>query len=173
MTFVGKILVIVVMALSLIFLGLSAVTVSTAKNWKAAIENEQKTIKDLTKKLADAKGQVDIAGKTLEDAKSQFDTEKKTLDTRNAGIQDEISRDNVQINSTRTQWAAAHETSKGVMLEVAAKRTQINELRARIAAIQKQSLEFKKHQTELTDLIRETERLLETVQQNQSDLQGR
>jgi chromosome segregation ATPase len=173
MTFVGKILVIVVMALSLIFLGISAVAVSTAKNWKVAIENEQKTIKDLQKKRDDAKGQVEVWSKTLEDAKAQFDQEKKTLDTRNAGLQDEISRDQVQIKSSREQWAAAHETSKSVMLDVAAKRTQINELRAKIAAVQKQSQEFKKHQMDLTDLIREMERLLETAQQNQSDLKGR
>jgi chromosome segregation ATPase len=173
MTFVGKILVIVVMALSLVFLGISAVAVSTAKNWKAAIETEQKTIKDLLKKLADAKGQVDIASKTLEDAKSQFDQEKKTLDVRNTGIQDEISRDSIQTKSVREQWAAAHDKAKATMAEVEAKRTQINELHARIAAIQKQSVEFKKHQTDLTDLIREAERMLETAHQNQSDLKAR
>jgi chromosome segregation ATPase len=158
MTFVGKILVIVVMALSLVFLGISAVAVSTAKNWK---------------KLADAKGQVDIASKTLEDAKSQFDQEKKTLDVRNTGIQDEISRDSIQTKSVREQWAAAHDKAKATMAEVEAKRTQINELHARIAAIQKQSVEFKKHQTDLTDLIREAERMLETAHQNQSDLKAR
>ena len=34
MTFVGKILVIVIMAFALIFLGISTVVFTTAKNWK-------------------------------------------------------------------------------------------------------------------------------------------
>jgi chromosome segregation ATPase len=173
MTFVGKILVLVVVALSLVFLGISAVAVSTAKNWKADMTGHQKNVTELSKKLTDAKGQAELAGKGLDDAKAAFDQEKKTLDVRNTGIQDEISRDQVQIKSTREQWAAAHEKTKGLMSEVEAKRTQITELRTKIAAVQKQSREFKQHQTELTDLIRESERLLGTASENQSDLKGR
>ncbi len=173
MTFVGKILVLVVVALSLVFLGISAVAVSTAKNWKGEITGHQKTITDLTKKLNEAKTQAELAGKVLEDAKVAFEQEKKALDVRNTGIVDEISRDQVQVKSTREQWAAAHEKTKGLMSEVEAKRTQINELRTKIAAIQKQSREFKQHQSELTDLIRETERMLGTAGENNADLKGR
>jgi chromosome segregation ATPase len=173
MTFVGKILVLVVVAVSLIFLGISAVTVSTAKNWKADITKEQKSVTDLSKKLADAKSQAELAAKGLEDAKAQFDQEKKALDVRNTGILDEIARDQVQIRTAREQWSAAHERAKGLMEEVQAKRTQTTEIRAKIAAVQKQTREFKNHQTELTDLIREMERLLGTAEQNHSDLEGR
>ncbi len=173
MTFVGKILVLVVVALSLVFLGISAVSVSTAKNWKGEITGHQKNISDLKKKLDEAKTQAELAGKVLEDAKVAFEQEKKALDVRNTGIVDEISRDQVQIKSTREQWAGSHEKTKGLMSEVEAKRTQINELRTKIAAIQKQSREFKQHQSELTDLIRETERLLGTAEENNGDLKGR
>ncbi len=41
MTFVGKILVIVIMAFSLLFLGISTVVFTTSKNWMAATKEEQ------------------------------------------------------------------------------------------------------------------------------------
>ena len=40
MTFVGKILVIVIMAFSLLFLGFSTVAFVTTRNWKTATEAE-------------------------------------------------------------------------------------------------------------------------------------
>jgi hypothetical protein len=56
---------------------------------------------------------------------------------------------------------------------VEAKRAQTNDVKAKITAVEKQTGEFKQHQGELTDLSRELERLLETVTNNSSDLQGR
>jgi len=50
MTFVGKILVIVIMAFSLIFLGISTVVFTTARNWRTATEEQKKKVSDLTKK---------------------------------------------------------------------------------------------------------------------------
>ena len=44
MTFVGKILVIVIMAFSLLFLGLSTVVFTTSKNWMVATKAEQKKV---------------------------------------------------------------------------------------------------------------------------------
>ena len=44
MTFVGKILVIAIMAFSLLFLGISTVAFTTAKNWMAATQAEQKKV---------------------------------------------------------------------------------------------------------------------------------
>jgi chromosome segregation ATPase len=173
MTFVGKILVIVIVAMSLVFLGISTVSLSTARNWTAAIQKDQTTVKELTKKLADAKGQAEAAKKGLDDTKGQFDQEKKTLETKLTAIQEEITRDLNQTKSVREQWAGAHEKAKGAMAEVEAKRTQTNDIRAQRGAAEKQSQQFKNHQVELTDLIRELERLRETADKNGSDLVGR
>ena len=41
MTFVGRIFVIVIMAFSLLFLGISTVVFTTAKNWKNATDAEK------------------------------------------------------------------------------------------------------------------------------------
>lgn len=129
MTFVGKIMVVVITAFSLILLGISGVTVSTAKQWTALIQKEQSTVTDLGKKLASAKTQLDSVQKGLEDTKGQFDQEKKSLDVRLAAIQEEIKHNLSQISTVREQWAGTHEKNKATMEEVAAKRNQIGEVR--------------------------------------------
>jgi uncharacterized protein involved in exopolysaccharide biosynthesis len=173
MTFIGKILVIVVMVFSLMFLGISTVSLSTAKNWAGAIQKEQTAVKEFQKKLTDAKAQADLIKKALDDSQAQLEQEKKSLATRIAGLQEEIKRDEAQTKTVREQLTAAHQKAQGTMAEVEAKRKQTNEVRAKITAVEKQSGEFTQHQVELTDLIRELERLFETVSQNNSDLQGR
>ena len=51
MTFVGKILVIVIMAFSLLFLALSTVVFTTSKNWMVATKKEQEEVVKLKKKV--------------------------------------------------------------------------------------------------------------------------
>ena len=54
MTFVGKILVIVIMAFSLMFLGISTVVFTTATNWKEATTKAKAEVTELQKKNSDA-----------------------------------------------------------------------------------------------------------------------
>ena len=56
------------------------------------------------------------------------------------------------------------------MQEVQAKREQIDQLHQQQAAVDKQANEFRLHQAQLTDLIRELERVLQTAAKNKSDL---
>ena len=67
MTFVGKILVIAIMAFSLLFLGISTVVFTTATNWKGKSDDQAKKIAEIQKKLNDAKcreiGEAVISGR--------------------------------------------------------------------------------------------------------------
>ena len=173
MTFVGKILVIVIMAFALLFLGISTVVFSTAKNWMVATKAEQAKVDDLNKKLNDAKAGVEAAKKGLEDAKGQFDQEKKSLDNRLATLNDENSRNLAQITAVRGQLGVAEQTAKSTLEEVTAKREQTVQLRTLISGVEKQANEYKLHQAELNDRIRELERQLETAVKNNSDLRER
>jgi chromosome segregation ATPase len=173
MTFIGKILVLVITAFSLFFLGVSTAALSTRKDWPEAIKKANTNITELTKKLADAKAQADSVKNVLDAAKAQYEADKKALDTKLTNLQDEIRRDLLQIKSVREQLGTTHQKAKETMDEVEAKRKQIGDLRAQITAVEKQSAEFKQHQAELNDLIREMERLLETSTANNTDLQGR
>ena len=51
-----------------------------------------------------------------------------------------------------------------------AKRKQIDQLHVQQAAVDKQANEFRLHQAQLTDLIRELERIIQTTAKNKSDL---
>jgi hypothetical protein len=173
MTFVGKILVIVIMAFALLFLGISAVTFTTAKNWMVATKAEQKKVDELKKKVNDAQAQSEAAKKGLEDAKSAFDQMTKQLNTQLASLRDENKRNLDQITTVRSQLVGAQETAKSTMEEVKARREQTALLRNQKAAVEKQANEFKLHQADLTDRIRELERGLDTATKNNSDLRER
>ena len=73
MTHVGKILVIVIMAFALIFLGISTAVFTTSKNWKNATEEQKEKVTELTKKLTDAQAGVVDAKKDLDAAKVNYD----------------------------------------------------------------------------------------------------
>ena len=61
----------------------------------------------------------------------------------------------------------AHDTASKTLQEVEAKRKQIDQLHLQQAAVDKQASEFRPHQAQLTDLIRELERMIQTSRQEQ------
>jgi hypothetical protein len=173
MTFVGKILVLVIMAFALLFLGISTVVFSTARNWMAATKAEQKKVDELKKKVADAQAQSEAANKGLEEAKGDFDLKIKQLDVQINTLKDENKRNLDQYTAARSQLVTAQENAKSTLAEVEARRQQTALLRTQEAAVEKQANEFKLHQADLTDRIRELERGLETATKNNSDLRER
>jgi hypothetical protein len=170
MTFVGKILVIVIMAFSLLFLGISTVVFTSSKNWMTATKDEQKKVEDLKKKLQDAQAVSDAAKKGLEDAKAAFAEETKVLSQRLTSIDSENKQHIEEETNARKELVAAQETAKSTLDEVTAKREQTNLLRQQLSAVEKQANEFKLRQAELNDKIRELERILESATKNNSDL---
>jgi hypothetical protein len=173
MTFVGKILVIVIMAFSLLFLALSTVVFTTSRNWMAATKAEQKKVDDLKKKVQDAKAVADAATKELADAKSAFAAETKALNNTVASLQDENKRRLDEITAVRGQVVAATQAAESTLQEVEAKRQETNLLRTQKSAVEKQANEFKLRQAELNDKIREQERTLDTATKHNSDLRER
>ncbi len=155
MTFVGRILVIVIMLFSLIFLGISTVVYSTSKNWKTATQDERKKVDELKKKLSDAQAQKDAAAKGLEDAKNAFDALAKNLNNQISTLEDQNKRDNSQIQDVRGKLAVAEGNAKSALDEVEARRKETMLLRDQKSAVEKQANEFKLHQAELNDKIRE------------------
>jgi chromosome segregation ATPase len=178
MTFIGKILVIVIMAVALLFLGISTVALSTAKNWVGVspvglIPAEKAKVTELGTRLKNAKAQAEAAKKALDDTKAQFDQMAKQLQNQITTLQDDNARNLTQITTVRGQLGNAQETAKSTLEQVEAKRQQINQLRVEKSAVEKQASEFKLHEAELTDRIREVERILDTVTKNNSDLRER
>jgi len=169
-TFVGKILVIVITAVSLLFLGISTVAYSTSKNWLTAFGADQKKIDELKKKLQTVQQDAESSKKGLDDAKAALVVETKNLNAKLASLEEENKTDLEKINSIREQLVTAQKTARETLVQVQAKRQQIDELHQEQAAVDKQANEFRLYQTELTDRIHELERLLETANKNHSDL---
>ncbi len=173
MTLVGKILVIVIMLFSVVFLGISTAVFSTAKNWRAATTAEKKKVDELKKKLSDAQAGKDAAAKGLEDAKTSFDALSKQLNERISQLETKNKQDLEQITEYRGAQIKAQENAKSTLAEVEARRNEINLLRGQKTAVEKQANDFKIHQTELNDKIRELERMMETATKNNADLRER
>jgi hypothetical protein len=173
MTFVGKILVIAIMAFALLFLGISTVVFTTAKNWKDATTAERKKSDELKKKLQDAQAVSEASKKSVEDAKSNFGAELKALNNRLAEAKAEHDRDIDQITAARGQLVTAQQTAESTLQEADAKGQQTTLLRTQLSGAEKQANEFKLRQAELNDRIRELERAMDTATKNNADLRER
>src|SRR6267378_912916 len=92
MTFVGKILVIVIMAFALMFLGISTVVFTTAKNWKDATTKEKAKVSDLSKKNSDATTAIESLKTAVVTAQKEHEAAKKGLDNRIATLTGDIER---------------------------------------------------------------------------------
>ena len=173
MTFVGKILVIVIMAFSLIFLGISTVVYTTAKNWRTETEVQKKKVGELTKKLSDARAAVEASNKDLDAAKANYDALSKNLNNRIQAQEAQIASAQKQITQVSAEVAtAADECQDGARGRRGPAQGSIL-IRDQKAAVEKQANEFKLKQAELNDRIRELERILETATKHNTDLRKR
>jgi len=173
MTFVGKILVIVIMAFSLLFLGISTVVFSTATNWKEEAAKAQTNLTALQKKQSDAQASIEASKKEFVNAKAQHDAAKKTLTDQIAALEAERDRATAEMTEARKGLEVATQTTRTSLDQALALKNETNTLREQKAAVEKQANEFKIRQTELNDRIRELSRMLETATNNAKDLRER
>ena len=170
MTFVGKILVIVIMVFAILFLGLSTVVFVTEQNWKdrvSALTVERDNLKSETARLVSEVGtqktKVDLAISDLGTAKQKFATEMKD-------IIDQNNRRQTEITAQRTSLATALEEVKKAQGEAEARISESAVLRKNLETVQNQANEFKLQKTELDQTILLQKRELEVAQNNNKNL---
>jgi uncharacterized protein YlxW (UPF0749 family) len=173
MTHVGKILVVAIMFFSVVFLGTSTTVFMTSKNWKEETRKKSEEVVKVKKSLTEAQAQVDAAKKELADAQGQAATATKQLSDRIRKLEDDNKRDLEQITDLRGKIGVADMNAKSALEEAGAKREETVLLRTQKSAVEKQANEFKLRQAELTDRIRELERILDTATRNNGDLRER
>ncbi len=173
MTFVGKILVIVIMAFSLLFLGISTVVFSTATNWKDATAKEQTKVTELTKKKSDAEKAVEASKNDLANTKAQYEAVKKQYVDQIAVLESDKERALGEMTEARKSLEVTSQTARTSLDQALALKNETNLLREQKSAVEKQANEFKLRQTELNDRIRELSRMLETATNNAKDLRER
>jgi len=170
MTYVGKILVLVIMAFSLIFLGISTVVFTTSKNWQTATQAEKKKADELKKKVNETQAVVDSSKQELTAAQQAAAAQAKQLEQRINELEDTNKRDLAQITDIRAQLVTANQNAKSALDEVEAKRQETGLLRTQKKSVEQQANEFKLRQAELNDQIRELQRMLDTATKNNSNL---
>src|SRR4051794_19151691 len=120
MTFVGKILVIVIMAFALLFLGISVVTFSTAENWKGATDKARDEVKKQQSKNQEVTAQLDTARKELATAKTAHEAARKEMDNRIAALETDAKRLQDEISQSRTALEVAQQNAKSALDEATA-----------------------------------------------------
>ncbi len=173
MTFVGKILVIVIMVFALLFLGISTVVFTTHTNWKEATAKEQKKVSDLNGKVRDLTSAVDAAKKDA--AKSQADNKAAIdqIEGRNKSIEDDRKTAETEVTAARAKLEVAQETASRALAEAGENFKETKQLREQKSEVEKQANGYKLQQTELNDKIREHERQIKTLDENNKDLRDR
>lgn len=173
MTFVGKILVFLIMAFALVFLGVSTVVFMTEKDWKAAKEAEAKKVSKAQQDLTQAKSEIQKLQGDLKTAKDASETALKGKDQEIAKLEAETKTAQDQATDANKALGVAEQNAKIALEEADQKHKEADQLRGQKADVEKQANDYKLRQTELNDKIRELERAKETLEKNSADLRER
>lgn len=170
MTFVGKILVILIMALSLVFLGVSTVVFTTATNWKVETEKQKVEVGKLQTQLSTAQQlEKDAQGK-LEEAKKDHGTAVRNYDNQVAALKADAEKAQGEITQARTALTDAQSNAQLSLQDATARATDANKLRDQLSAVTEQSNKFKIQQTELNNEILNLKRMLTAAENNAKSL---
>ena len=173
MTFVGKILVIVIMAFALLFLGISTVVFTTATNWKIETERQRAEVRNLQDRNRDATAALEAAKRDLAAAKASHEAAEKELDNRIAALEADIERLDGELTRSRTAQEVAQQNAKTALDEAASRKAETDLLREQKSAVERQANEYKIRQTELYDQIRILTRERDVAKKNNEDLRDR
>jgi len=170
MTFVGKILVILIMAFSLVFLGISTVVFTTATNWSERSKKQGGDLQKIQGQLGDAQAKAKEAEGKLEAARQEHATATKAQEVRIADLQKQVADAEAEMTQARSQLETAQKNAQVALAEATARKGQIDVLNETLSKAQKQANEFSAQNIELTDQKRILEREKSTAEQNAKSL---
>lgn len=170
MTFVGKILVILIMAFSLVFLGVSTVVFTTATNWKDKSAKQDADLKKLQGQVNDYKAKVAAADGQLTAAKEEQKKQLAERDVRIADLKKQADDASDEMTKARSQLEAANQRAGVALAEATARKGEIDVLIDTQSKAQAQANQFSAQNIELTDQIRVLQREKATAEQNAKDL---
>ncbi len=173
MTFVGKILVIVIMVFALFFLALSTVVFTTEVNWKKQVTDLNDTKKKLEDEKRRLKAEVDTQSANLTQAKDVAAKAEKGFRDQIKTLTDDNTRRGTEITTQRTSVESALQEVKKAQDEAEARISESNILRQNLQTVQNQRDEFRLQKTELDQKIIILQRELEVAQANNKNLRER
>ena len=170
MTFVGKILVILIMAFSLVFLGVSTVVFSTATNWKTVAEKSKGDLAKAQTKVSDLDNRLKTAQGSLDTAKAEHQKLVTERENRIKDLDKKIQDTENQATAARGQLETAQRNAQVALAEATARKGETDTLNETLTKAQVQGNQFLGQNIELTDRIRILEREKATAEQNAKDL---
>lgn len=173
MTFVGKILVIIIMAFALFFLAISTVVFTTSKNWKAEADELNAQVNTLRTEKAAADARAAQADEAVKAAQAAMEQQTGQLEARIAEIQRQNEQAQQELTEQRTAATVAQQKVQTALDDSEARRQETEQLRDLLSQVQEQANEFKLRQTELNEEILQLRRYLETAQNNNRELRER
>lgn len=136
MSFVGKVLVVVQLALSVLFMALAGAVFAVHTNWKAEYDKQAVTIAGSAKSVADMQAEMDsvkqASQKVVDDNKAEMDLLKNTVQTQIQQIDALTKKNNEDQQELQTQTALAEIKAK----EAIFRTTEADEQRAANRALQ-------------------------------------
>jgi hypothetical protein len=143
MNWLGKVFVMLIFLLSVMFMALSMAVYSTHKNWKAVADGLQTKVDTVTAEYETAKTahnrrveELNAENQATRQQLSKLETERASLAERNIQIQGELDQLKQQQREQLASVSATQELNKGLTAEVATLRTDIRtEQQARDAAV--------------------------------------
>ncbi|WP_435006642.1 hypothetical protein P12x_004152 [Tundrisphaera lichenicola] len=170
MTFVGKILVILIMAFSLVFLGVSTVVFTTATNWKDRSSKQTAEISKIQGQLRDAQTKVTDAEGKLKAAQDEHASAIKQRETLVADLEKQVTDAQTEMKLAQASLETAQTNAKLALTDATARKGQIDVLTETLTKAQNQANEFNAQNIELTDRIRILEREKATAESNAKSL---
>lgn len=136
MSFVGKVLVVVQLALSVLFMALAGAVFAVHTNWRDAYDKQAATIAGSAKSVADMQAEMDsvkqASQKVVDDNKAEMDLLKNTVQTQIQQIEALTKKNNEDQQELQTQTALAETKAK----EAEFRKTEADEQRAANRALQ-------------------------------------
>ena len=170
MTFVGKILVILIMAFSLVFLGVSTVVFTTATNWKTKAETAKSDLAKKTSLASDYENRAKEAQAKLDAATAEHQKLVLEKENRISDLEKKTDDANAQATDARGALEVAQKNAQVALGEATSLKAETDTLNETLNRAQAQATQFNTQNLDLTDRIRILEREKATAEQNAKDL---
>jgi chromosome segregation ATPase len=170
MTFAGKILVIVIMAMSLVFLGVSTVALTTSTDWKKAIGDQNKANQDIQTDLTRVEGERDAFKAKLDLAQKERAAATKAIEAQIVALTTEAKQGRDTLAKSDATLLQHQTDAKNALEDVKNKNADIIKLREEVAAVTEQANKFRARQEEYDSEIASLRRMLDAAKTNASQI---
>ena len=129
MHFVGKILVVLLLVLSVLFLSFAAVVYNTHMSWRAAYDKQKLAAEKSNKEKTDALAEADRAKNEWQTQKVALETRAGEIEATNKGLQADLAQIKKQRDENAIAQKAAAEQAEIAQQEAMARRDEADVLR--------------------------------------------